>query len=123
MAGRALAPWAVLRRPVLELDTRGAGLNAVGLVVPWSAITEIITVRANPGGQRGRPVTYVCFICPDPDELLGAARLTWLSRRRARRTRVLFGTPFVISDVMLDHTAGEIARAASGFAGVPVRRR
>lgn len=33
-----------------------------------------------------------------------------------------YGTPFVISDMMLDHTAERVAAAASGFAGVPVLR-
>lgn len=122
IAGQAwtLARWALPGHPIADLDSGGARLHSLELTVPWSAISEIglFSVRA----ALGRPVTVVGFACPDPSAVVGAARLSWARRRMMKRWARIYGTPFTISTSMTDQAADRIASAASGFAGVPVRR-
>lgn len=122
IAGQAwtLARWAVPGRPIIDLDAGGARLHAITLVVPWPVITEIglFSVRAG----LGRTVAIVGLRCEDPSAVLDWRRLGWTRRRMMRRAARIYGTPFTISTSMTDQTADRIAAAASGFAGVPVRR-
>lgn len=114
--------WARPGRPVIELDSEGAHLHLLRLTVPWPEVSEIRLLPVR--GGLGMPnATAAGLVCADPGAVLGAARLSWLRRSQLASATRVYGTPLVISDMTIDHTAEEIARAASRLAGVPVRRR
>ncbi|MCL2582455.1 MAG: hypothetical protein FWE35_08380 [Streptosporangiales bacterium] len=117
----ALARWAVPRKPIVDLDARGAHFNVVPVTVPWSAVREIGLFPLRAGLGNGT-VGIVGFVCDDPDAALAGARLNWLRRRMMNRSARVFGTPFTLTGAMIDHTTEEVAAVASRFAGIPVRR-
>jgi hypothetical protein len=117
-----LTRWALPGRSLIDLDGSGAWLNAVGLMVPWSEVSEITLFPARAGLGRARAPEILGLACADPEAVLGATRLSWLRRRALRRAARACGTPFTICGTLTDQTAEQIASAASGLAGLPVRR-
>lgn len=107
-------------RAAVSLDDAGAHINAMDLVVPWQAVSEI---GLFPAHGPSRPAAVVALFCADPAAVLDGIRLSWQRKRFVETGTRMYGTPFVISSMILDHTAEEIAAAASGLSGLPVRRR
>jgi hypothetical protein len=120
--------WVLPRRPVITMDRDGIHFTAVSHTLSWPELTEIrfFPVRPSQPRKPGRAVPpgriYLAFVPPHPAELLIALRISRFRLLNCERCLRVFGTPIVIADRLLDHSADEIAAAAARYAPVPLRR-
>jgi hypothetical protein len=117
-----LVRWVLPGRPVIELDSDGVHMPSIGCDLPWSSLAEVrlVPLRYVRRGDQGGLV--VAFVPQDPAAVLGAATVGSRRRKRLERSLRVYGTPMSVADNVIDHSSEQIAAAASGFAGVPVRR-
>jgi hypothetical protein len=111
--------WAKPWLPPLVLDQDGISLPPQRVRVPWSEVTEIRVTPVRGGSRRtsGRRVTS--FMVADAEAVLAQYRGAPL--KRARRSVTAYGTPFSVTDLLLERTADDIVAAAGAFARLPVR--
>jgi hypothetical protein len=106
--------------PMLIMNAAGMEIPAMGARLAWSDLAElqIHPFRARQVGMRTGH--SVAFVLTDPGALTSQLKGWWA--KRARTPLKVFGTPLVIADGFLDHTAEQIAATAASFTGAPIRR-
>lgn len=109
-------------RPFVHLRADGLAFRSAGLLLPWTAFTEIrIMPFRNPTwATGGRKPKVVVFVAADPHGLITSMRPS--TARRARASLKAYGGPMAVADQALDRTAEEMAAAAAALSGLPVRR-
>jgi hypothetical protein len=107
--------------PMMIMNAAGLELPSMGARVAWTDIAELAIhpFRAGRSGKHGRHHA-VAFVLIDPDVFRSQVAGYWA--RKTRTPLTVYGTPLVIADVALDHTAEQIVAAAAIFTPAPIRR-
>jgi hypothetical protein len=110
-------PWL----PMMIMDAGGIELPSMGVRLSWAEVGElqIHPFRAGRSGKKGRH-HVVAFVLTDHEAF--RAQLTGWWAKKTRTPLSVYGTPLVIADLALDHSAEQIAAAAAGFTSAPIRR-
>lgn len=104
------------KAPAAVFDARGLHLPKLGFDVAWSEITEL---RIMPQRGLGAKHKLVAFMIAEPEPVL--ARMRPRTARRLRTAVRFYGTPLVLPEQAMTHTAQEMARAAEAYGNLPVR--
>jgi hypothetical protein len=115
--------WSRPHLPALHLRADGLEVPSLEARVAWGEVAEIRVTpyRAPAGGLgAGGRNRVVVFVAADAQAMI--ARLRPRAARRARTCLKAYGGPLAFADVALEHSAEEIAAAASALSGLPVRR-
>lgn len=104
------------KAPAAVLDARGLHLPKLGFDVAWSEITEL---RIVPQRGLGAKHKLVAFMIAEPEPVL--ARMRPRTAKRLRTAVRYYGTPLVLPEQAMTHTAPEVARAAEAYGNLPVR--
>jgi hypothetical protein len=117
-----LARWVLPGRPVVELDADGVHLPSISCALPWTSLAEVRLFPMRYARRHGHPAMVVAFVPQDPSAVLDAIPGGSWRRKRLERSLRVYGTPLSICDTVIDHSADQIAAAATSYATVPVRR-
>jgi hypothetical protein len=117
-----LVPWVLPGRPVMRLDAAGVHRYLPpSFDLPWSEVAEVRLFPMRVADRGDRPATIVAIVPSDP-AMLERMRVTGRQRGVHARFARSYGTPLLLADQLVDHSAEQIAAVTSALADVPVRQ-
>lgn len=102
------------------LDRDGISSPFLDVRVGWQEVAEVRVLPQRTTARTNSCHRVVAFVLADPERVL--ARIGGVKAKGARLDLRYYGSPLVLADQMLDHSAEEIASAVQALTSVPVRR-
>ena len=107
--------------PLLTMSATGLEFPSMGARLGWTDVTEVQIHPFRGGQSRAKERSRsIAFMLADPDAFTSQLAGWWLKKMRTPLS--VYGTPLVLADTALDHSAEEMAAAAATYINAPVRR-